>query len=89
MDLETMTMIMEAIDGYEELLEHARGILGKDYLFEPNDGTPMSKIYNLYEIVERFSPLSNGQDESIRKLYDIIWDKSFSYEERAKLVLGL
>lgn len=90
MDLKTMTIIVEALQGYEELLDCARGILGQEYLFEePNENTPMRKIFNLYTLVERFSPLYNGDDASIHKMYLILWNQELSYEERAKLILGL
>ncbi|SOC17849.1 hypothetical protein [Pseudobutyrivibrio ruminis] len=90
MDLEAMTIIIEAIDGYEEFLDSARGVFGKQYLSEePTEDTAMGKVYQLYRLIERFSPLYNGEDESINKIYEILWNREVPYEERAKLILGL
>lgn len=90
MDLETMTIIIEAIDGYEEFLDLARGVFGQEYLFEdPTEDTAMGKVFQLYRLIERFSPLYNGEDKSINKMYEILWNREVPYEERAKLILGL
>ena len=83
MDLQDMTYLIRAVDATEKIIDGVEAICGERIA----EG-PLAELSYITEIIRKYAAaVKNEKDDD--RLWDILDDRIFEPEERAKMLMGI